>query len=146
MAVINRDLDASQQKEVIDLNLGAVATGVTKYLYVAPFPGTLQSARFAAQGVSNAMQVAFSKVVFIAGAGSTAIGMGISNMVLQNTSVSGVIGYSGLAAQGSTLLNFNQGDVIQAVTSVASGNATDLVLQLVIKKTQDYVQHNGVAT
>ena len=146
MAIVNRDLDPSQQKDVVEANLGAVATGVTKHLLVAPYPGSLQSVRASAQGVSNAMQLAFSKLTFLVGVGSTAIGMGISNMVLQNTSVSGVIGYSGLAAQGSTLLNFQAGDVIQVVSSVSNGNATDLCLQLVLKRTQDIVSMNGITT
>lgn len=143
MAIVNRDCDVSQQKEVVNLNVGAVATGATRFVYVAPFPFTLQSVRNAAAGVSNAMQVAFEKIT---GAGSSGIPIGISNMILQNRSVSGVIGFSGLAAVGSTLLNFNAGDVLQIVSSVANGNATDLALQLVVKKTQDIVSHNGVAT
>jgi hypothetical protein len=145
MAIINRDLDPSQQKDVVAVNLGAVATGVTRQLFVAPYPGQLQTVRSSAAGVSNAMQLAFSKLTFVA-AGSTAIGMGISNMILQNTSTSGVIGYSGLAAQSSTLLLFQAGDVIQVVSSVANGNATDLAIALVVKRTQDIVSMNSLTT
>lgn len=143
MAIINRDLDVSQTKDVVHAPLGAVATGVTRFLCVVPYPCTLQSVRAAAAGVSNAMQVAFE---VIRGAGSSGIPMGISNMVLQNRSTSGVIGFSGLAAVGSSLLSLVAGDVIQAVSSVANGNATDLTLELVLKKTQDIVSHNGVAS
>jgi len=146
MAIVNRDCDASQQKEVVHENLGAVATGVTRHAFILPFPATLQSVRVSAQGVSNAMQLAIQNTRFIVGTGATAILMGISNIVLQNTSVSGVIGFSGLAAQGSSLLALQAGDVLTLVSSVASGNATDLAIQLVIKKTQDIVSHNAVAT
>lgn len=146
MAIVNRDLDVTEQKDVITENIGAIATGVTRYLYIAPFPCTLQSARFGAQGVSNAMQIAIVNTRFIVGVGATAISMGISNAILQNQSVSGIIGYSGLAAQGSSLLSLQAGDVITVVSSVANGNATDLAVQLVIKKTQDVVSHNGVSS
>jgi hypothetical protein len=143
MAITNRDKDVSEQKDVVQINLGAVATAATRHVLIAPYPFTLQSVRSSAQGVSNAMQVAFEKMT---GAGSSGIPIGISNMILQNRSTSGVIGFSGLAATGSTLLNFAAGDVLQIVTSVSSGNATDLSLQLILKKTQDIVSHNGVAT
>lgn len=141
MAIVNRDKDTSEQKEVFNIQLGAVATGVTRFLHVAAYPFTLESVRASAAGVSNAMQVAFEKIT---GAGSSGVPIGISNLVLQNRSVSGIVGFSGLAASGSTLLNFNAGDVLQVVTSVSNGNATDLLLQAVIRKTQDIVSYNGV--
>lgn len=146
MPICNRDLDASQQKAEIHAPVGSMATGVTRQLAVIPYPCTLQSVRYFAVGVSNAMQVAVNNYRFVVGAGATVIPMGISNIVLQNTSLSGVVGFSGLAAAGSTLLQFNAGDVVQIVSSVSNGNATDLVIDLVLKKTQDIVSHNGVST
>jgi len=142
MAIVNRDLDASQQKIVVEHQLGAVATGVTRFFFIAPFPCTLEQVRVAAAGVSNAMQLAFEKIT---GAGSSGLPIGISNIVLQNRSVSGIVGFSGLAAVGSTLLNLNYGDVLQVVSSVSNGNATDLIVHAVLKKTQDIVSHDGVA-
>lgn len=143
MAIVNRDLDASQQKEMVQVNLGAVATGATRFCAIIPYPCTLQSVRNSAAGVSNAMQVAFE---VIRGSGSSGIPIGISNMVLQNRSTSGVVGFSGLAATGSTLLNLLAGDVIQVVTSVSNGNATDLLLEFVLKKSQDIVSYNGISS
>lgn len=138
MAIQNRDLDASLQKVVVHQNLGAVATGTTKFVWIAPFTCALEAVRTAAAGVSNAMQLAVEKIT---GAGSSGIPCGISNIVLQNRSVSGVVGFSGLAAPGSTLLMFQAGDVLQVVSSVTNGNATDLVVECVLKKTQDIVSH-----
>lgn len=144
MAIVNRDLSASEQKEVLYfVSQGAVATGTTKVCHVLPYPCTLESVRSYALGVSSAMQVAFQVARFTSG-GATAINLGISNMILQNAGLSGVIGYSGLAAAGSTLLQLQAGDVLQFVTSVANGNATDLSLNFVIKKVQDIVSYNGV--
>lgn len=136
MALVNRDKDLSEQKQEINVCLGSMATGVTRFAFLVPSPATLELVRASAAGVSNAMQLAFE---VIRGAGSSGIVMGISNMVLQNRSTSGVVGYSGLAASGSTLLNLSAGDVVQVISSVANGNATDLSLNFVLRKTQDIV-------
>lgn len=136
MAIVNRDLDVSQQKHIIEHQLGAVATGATKFFFIAPFPCVLEQVRVSAAGVSNSMQIAFEKIT---GAGSSGLPIGISNMVLQNRSVSGIVGFSGLAAVGSTLLNLQYGDVVQIVSSVSNGNATDLLVQAVVRKVQDVV-------
>jgi hypothetical protein len=80
---------------------------------------------------------------FVAGAGATTIPVGISNLVLVNAGTSGIQGFSGLAAAGSTLLQLQAGDVLQYTTSVSNGNATSIALNAVIKKTQDIVSYNG---
>ena len=144
MAIVNRDLSASQQKEVVNAALGAVATGATREIAVLASPCTLEGVKCQALGVSNAMQVAFQVYRFVVGAGATTINLGISNLVLVNAGTSGLQGFSGLAAAGSTLLSLQAADVLQVTTSVTNGNATSLNLNLVIKKTQDIVSHNGV--
>lgn len=141
MAIVNRDKDSTEQKEVGQCNLGAVATGATRFVHIAAYPFTLESVRVAAAGVSNAMQVAFEKIT---GSGSSGVPIGISNLILQNRSTSGIVGFSGLAAPGSTLLAFSTGDALQVITSVSNGNATELLLEYAIKKTQDIVSYNGV--
>lgn len=147
MAITNRDLDVSQQKDVYQwFSGGAIATSTTRMCAVIPYPCMLQSVASSATGVSNAMQVAIQIKRFIVGSGETAILAGISNIVLQNSSLSGPVGFSGLAAQSSTLLQLAAGDVLQVVTSVTNGNATDLAINFVVKKLQDIVSHNGVAT
>jgi len=143
MAIVNRDLHASEQKEVLHfVSQGAIATGTTKVMHVIPYPCTLEQVKGYALGVSNAMQVAFQVARFAGGA--TAINLGISNLILVNAGTSGPLGYSGLAVPGSTLLSLQTDDVLQMVTSVANGNATDLSLNFVIKKTQDIVSYDGV--
>lgn len=146
MALVNRDKDASEQRVDLHKALGAVATGATRQLAVIPYPCTLQLVEAAATGVSNAMQIAFQVNRFVVGAGATAIVLGISNLVLQNVGTSGPQGFSGLAAVGSTLLNLAAGDVLQAVSSVSNGNATDLVISCVLKRTQDIVSMYGTSS
>ena len=143
MAIINRDNGASQQQDVYNVSVGALGTGVTKHLVVVPYPCTLQSIRNSAQGLSNALTLSFE---VIRGSGSSGIAIGISGMVVQNRSTSGVVGFSGLAAAGSTLLNFQAGDVVQMISSGSNGAVSDLVMQLVVKKTQDIVSYNGVVS
>lgn len=136
MGLLNRSKDTTEQREVIEVNLGAVATGVTRHMIVVPWPCVLENVRYTAQGVSNAMQLAIEK---ISGAGSSGTPLGISNIVLQNRSTSGVVSFSGLLAAGNTLLTLAAGDVLQGISSVANGNATDLTLALVVRKVQDIV-------
>lgn len=140
MAIVNRDLDQSQQRTEVNENLGSLATGVTRHVCLISAPAILETVRVSAQGVSNAMQLAFE---VIRGAGSSGIPIGISNLVLQNRSVSGVVSFSGLAAAGSTLLSLAAGDVIQVVSSVTNGNATDLALSIVLRKSQDIISQWG---
>lgn len=145
MAICNRDRDPSERKEdYIFVSSAAVATGATAWIAMVPYPCVVQSARAIALGVSNAMQVALGAQRFAGG--NTVISLGISNMVLQNFGTSGVIGYSGLAAPGSTLLQLQTGDILQFTTSVANGNALNLMVEVVVSKVQDIVAFNGVST
>lgn len=144
MAIVNRDMDATEQRDVYCESLTSVPTGTTLSLFTLPYPCSLQSVRSTALGVSNAMQVAFLKLVYVSGSGSTFIPIGISNLVLVNHASIGSQGSSYLAAQGSTLLNFQAGDALAVLSSVANGNALSLNIQAVFKKTQDIVSMNGV--
>lgn len=145
MPIVNRDLDISQQKDVYSYySNGAIATGATRLVCIVPYPCTLSNIYHTALGVSTAMQVTINKLSFNAGASLTAIGL--SNIVLVNQGTSGFLGFSGLAAAGSTLLNLQAGDCIYFTTSVANGNALDLVMNFVFKKTQDIVSHDGQST
>jgi hypothetical protein len=149
MAIVNRDLDPSQQKHVFDwVGTTQINTGFTSWIAVIPFPCVVQSMASVSVGVSAAMQVALQAQRFAAG--NTVIGLGISNMILTSFGTSGAvgypIGYSGLAAAGSTLLQLQTGDILMFQTSVANSAASQLALSVTVKKTQDIVQNLGVAT
>lgn len=153
MAIVNRDKDPSEQKEVFQWSynkgssLGPLNVGQTLALAIMPYPGVLQSVRFAGFGVSGAPEVAIGVQRHGgAGVGGTLIAASISNMVLKEWSSFGVQGYSGLAASGSTLLLLQAGDVILGTMSVANTAANSLALQIVVKKSQDILSHNGIAT
>lgn len=144
MAIVNRDMDATEQRDVYNDIIQAIPVGTTYTAVVLPYPCTLQSIRTSTHGVSNAMQVAWNKLVYVSGSGLTLIPIGISNLILVNHASIGVQGSSYLAAQGSTLLSFQAGDCLALTTSVANGNALNICVQAVFKKTQDIVSMNGV--
>jgi hypothetical protein len=151
MGLVNRDKDASEQKDVVFYASAACAgsstlvTGVTRVIAMVPYPCVLANIGVAALGCSGAMAVSFAKNTF-AGGGLTSYAVSISNLILQNFGTSGQVGYSGLAAAGSTLLQFQAGDQLVMSTSVANTACTDLLLNIALKKVQDIVSINGVST
>lgn len=147
MAIVNRDKDVSEQKECMAWKSQAqVSTGATLFMEPLPYPAVFQSVAVAAIGLSGSPQIDFFALRFAGG--QTSIPLSISNMVVSAFGTSGTIGagYSGLQATGSTLLILQQGDVIGFHTSVANTAAAQLMLNMVIKKTQDIVSCNGYST
>lgn len=145
MAIVNRDLDASQQKDVLCAQLKTVNTGVTMPVMAIPYPCTIQALRVGAIGTSGAPQWDFLVSRFIVGTGNTVFTIGISNLILAAIGTSGSLGHSGLAAAGSTLLNLAANDVLMVNASGANTNVTDATLSLIVKKTQDILSHFGVS-
>lgn len=155
MAIVGRDLDISERKvaftwsnqfggQSLTTDGGVViATGTTLFMFMVPFPCTIQSGSVYAQGISGAPQIALFNQRWAAGA--TTFALGISNMVLSAFGTSGVQGLSGLPAAGSTLLNLQSGDMIVIQTAVSNTAIKNMVFQLVVKKTQDIVAYQGVS-
>jgi len=166
MAIVNRDLDSSQQRDVIYWSSqggqygstfviagGQVPVGITLYLAgPMPYPYLVQSANAIAYGTSGAPQLSFSILRPIVGQLSTLVAISISNMVICagqsflgfGASAVGFIGYSGLAAAGSTLLLGQRGDMLIATTAVANTACTTLNINMVVQKLQDIISMDGV--
>jgi hypothetical protein len=168
MALVNRDKDASEQRDWITwssngLNFGstfAVGTGqgavpVGATLYLAgpmPYNYVVQSANAMTFGTSGAPQLSFGILRPVVGQLATLVAISISNMVICSgqsflgfgASAVGFIGYSGLAATGSTLLNGQRGDILVATTAVANTCCNQLVINMVVQKVQDIVTMDGV--
>lgn len=163
MAIVNRDKDASEQKEWLSWSSaqgagtaggtygnGYVATGSTLYLFgPMPYPYTLMSMNAVAPiGVSGAMEL-IPLICRPVSGGFTNVAISISNLVIVpgiSFNVTNGFGYSGLVAAGSTLLNGQRGDIIAVKTAVANTAVQMLLVNAVIKKTQDIVAHNGIST
>lgn len=147
MAIVNRDLDASQQKEVISYATApgsVISTGTTLAMWVAPFPCQIQSARVGTLGVSGAPQARFSVQRMAAGLTIVAVG---STSLITNLGISGILGHSGVMSAGTTLLQLQAGDVLSLETAGGSATAAiGIVAQIVVKKLQDIVSHNGISS
>lgn len=144
MAILNRDMDPSEQKELFRFaGSTQITTGNTQWIGIVPYPCTVQSARSVAVGVSGAPIINFQVQRFAPG--NTVIALGISGMLLNNFGTSGCLGYSGLAAPGATVLNLQLGDIVMFEMSGSNSAALQLALELVVKKTQDIVSYNGVS-
>jgi hypothetical protein len=144
MAVVNRTLDASEQKKVFSVAAGAVATGVTGILAVVPYASTLNAGAIQIFGISGAPNYSVVCNRFIAGAGVTAItvAVGTSNIPL-------AYGTSGswsmvLPAAGSTLLQLQANDVLMYQSGVANSAVTGLNMAIVLQPIQDIKVQFGV--
>jgi len=155
MAVNNRSLDPSLQKQLLPFVSGAVATGSTGFLGLISSPCNVVAAQVAAQGVSGAPTINFSVQRFIVGTGFTVFNIGNAQALpafgtsgcFAVTSTSGVIsgGFS-FSGIGSTLLQLLPNDVVQFALAGSSSAVTGLAGALVIQPIQDVVaRFNGIA-
>lgn len=154
MAIINRTQDASEQRKVMQVALGAVATGVTNVIGVVPYPAVLDEAQIVAYGLSGSPSYALNVDRFIAGTGFTTIvlGTGSSNTPAAfGTSGAGsfgtsLFGASGmiLAAAGSTLLNLLPNDVLVLTSGGSNAAAKAVVCAVAIRPIQDVKAHFGL--
>lgn len=151
MAIVNRTLDASEQRRVGVLQwsngVTLVGTGVTRVIGIVPWPCTLDAGQIVAFGLSGAPSYALAVNRFIAGSGATTytIAVGASNTP-PDFGTSGVgISAMILPASGSTLLNLLANDVLYFVSGVANTAATYLAVSLVLKPTQDVKYNFGLS-
>jgi len=145
MGLINRDKDASEQKEVINVPFSALGTGLTLVAWQVPYPCTVVDCRIGAVGLSGSPTIVFKTDRFIVGTGNTT-GTGIAGTYTELA-----LGTSGpfqasLQATGSSLLDLQRNDVITLQTGGANAAVAALHLQIVVKKTQDILQINGSST
>lgn len=141
MAIQNRDLGLSEQRKVVDFRMQNVGVaGQTLALCHVPAKSTLDAIQVASAGLANSPQLAIEINRFIPSVGLTTIAVGVSNMVLQEFGASGPLGFSGIAASGSTLLNLEIGDVVCARVVGASAAIQSLVGNVVLKRVEDIVK------
>ena len=140
MAIVNRDHDASEQIWVVEKSYVSVGNGSTMLLALPPFPCTLKTVQAYGFGVSYSPILSFYKNESL-GASTQAIG--ISGLVItgQSSAVGMATSFSGLAAAGSTLLQFNAGEALVGSISGTSTNCANLIVNMVFKKTQDIVSY-----
>ncbi len=141
MAIVNRDCDNSGQVDIIEKSFASATNGSTFIIAMPAYPCTLKMVSAHGFGVSYAPILSFFKVQTL-GASSQAIGIS-GLVVLGQSSAVTVSGFSGLAAIGSTLLNFSAGELLVGNISGTSTNAAHLAVSAVFRKTQDVVSYFG---
>ena len=144
MGVVNRTLDASEQRKTFEVKLVAaeLVTGFSGVICQVPFASTLDAASMAAYGVSNAptVQIAVHRG---GGAGATyVLAVGTSNLPL-SYGTSGAWNFV-LPASGSTLLNLNAGDNLLYLIGGSNAAAVNANISVVLKPLQDIKTQFGV--
>lgn len=146
MAIVNRSLDASQQRIVLHQAVGAVATGVTTIVGLVPWPSVLDAAQLALNGVSTTPTFELGVNRFIVGAGFTYIilAKGTSNALAYDYGVSGVV-TTGMyqAASGSTLLNLLANDQLVLTSGGSNAAVKSLSIGCVLRPIQDIKKYFG---
>jgi len=136
MAIVNRDLDASEQRKAFVQTFGAVATGITLPVLAVPYPSTLDGIAVSAHGLSGTPTLAFSILRFIVGTGVTTITAGFTTLTPLAYSTSGLASVVQVAA-GNTLLNLQANDIICATSAGSNAALKSLGVAVVLKATQD---------
>lgn len=142
MAINNRTLDPSLQRQVFQCNLGLVGTGVTVSACVIPYASTLDAVRVVANGLSGSPTIDLRVWRFIVGTGVTSIAGGATTLTAVALGTSGIQSMV-LASSGSSLLNLLANDVITLTTGGAN-TAASYAVAVVVKNTQDIRTSFGV--
>ena len=138
MGIVNRTMDASEQKMQMDQVISTTKTGVAYPIFRAPCPMVISDARSAAMGISGTPTSTLNIQRFVLGAGLTTIAVsGALTVLAQGTS--GPQQYS-LPAAGSSLLQLQAGDVLVATQGGANAGFNSLYVALVVNATQDIRQ------
>lgn len=145
MAIVNRDLDSSQQQNVlsrtIDRSLSAgasanivtpgVQTGITYVVANVPYPSQLSAGAVGSYGVSGSLVLSLWLYRFAGGFTSIVLGQTLA------VTAYGTSGMQGLSIIGGSSYLLQQGDQL-AVYAQGSGAAADqATVSVVIKALQD---------
>lgn len=141
MAIVNRDLFSTQQRDSYSAALAPTVTGLTYGIMTVPYPATLIAANVAANGLSGAPNFSLWLQRFIVGTGITSIVMGTSQ-VITTFGTSGAIGFS-LNGSGASF-PLQAGDQLILSTAAANTATASTSVTLVIQALQDIKSHFGV--
>ena len=127
MAIVNRDLDPTQQRLNFVAAPGLVGVSALIQSFIAPCAGQLLAVSSFASGLSASPTVGIQVQRFVVGVGFTTIPLnGSSLLTITATSTSGIQAHV-VPAAGTTLAQLLRGDAVQLVTSTASSAATYMV-------------------
>lgn len=136
MAITNRAMDSSEQKEALKVTSNLPVNGQDIFLGIIERPQTISDCKVTGTGVSGAPNILLKALRFVAGTGGSSFLIG-STFVFTTYATSGMMSYS-LPASGSTLLNLQKGDVLLAVHGGGTGAATTVTaIEVVLTNIQD---------
>lgn len=136
MGIINRTMDASEQKEAIKVVVASPINAMEVILPPMERACTVTDARVSLLGISGAPHIHLRALRFIAGTGGSSFAIGTS-FVTTAYGTSGMMSYS-LPAAGSTLLNLQKGDCLVVNFGGGSGAAaTTACMEIVVQNVQD---------
>lgn len=143
MAIVNRSLDISQQREVYNARVPTTAVGSSTLisLFNVPYQSALRGAAIACEGVSGAVVGSVAVNRFVPGAGLTAILVAGASMALQNLGTSGVQGFT--VPIGGSVFQLLQGDIVSLVL-VGGNNILEAQVCLVLTALQDIKSPLGI--
>lgn len=159
MAITNRALDISQQKEVIrkafspaasgpaaGLSLyGGLVAGSTMLVGQVPFQSTLKAVQVCADAMTNSLVLSFLVARFIPGAGITYLSNVMASLAITVFGTSGAQSVS-LPAAGSSLLTLLANDMIYVTPTGAAGTVTNATIDIVVAALNDVKQTFGSST
>ena len=139
MAIVNRDSDVSEQRDVLSAQLKGYLDGTTVSICVFPRPGKVEAVRLACAGISGAPVLQLSIQRFIVGGAAGGTNLGTASFTAITAQVMGTSGVQTIAvASGTTFLNqVQEGDQLIGVCSPANTAITSGVLSLVVRNLQD---------
>lgn len=138
MAIVNRDLDPSQQPRVLHTIVGALATGITTLIALVPNSSQLVAAGLKAFGLSGSPVYSLN-VLRATADGPTLIGLGATVTAVGGLSAA-VQGFS--ITLGATV-PLQRGDLIILQSGAANTAVTGLALTTVFKPLQDVQTYFG---
>lgn len=152
MAVQNRDLGTSLQREVYQENTGAVATGGTYTVGIVPFPSIIATGALNIFGISNTPIINIDVTRYLSAGVTTITGaIGTSQAALSATLAVGFSAYSGYTFSnvlGTTIsapqVYLQTGDILTLRLAGSNANITGGILTLVLQALQDTKTHFGV--
>lgn len=134
MAIVNRDLETSEQRHVLSASVDNTITGATYGLCVVPFQSKLISAMASSVGLSGAPIGTLWMHRFIVGTGFTSIVLGTS-VAIPAYGLSGGVTFNVLAAGVTNPLQ--SGDQLTLATGGANTGSVRTVVTFVIQALQD---------
>ena len=136
MGIVNRTMDASEQKESLVVSQNNVVNSQDLIGNVIERSKTLVDCKIAMLGVSGSPTVLLKALRFVNGTGGSTFLIG-STFAVTTYATSGWLSVS-LPASGSTLLNLQKGDVLVAVQGGGTGAAsTATTIEYVLQNTQE---------